>query len=988
MKKITAISLTFLLLALTAVIVSDTASSEGASGEVLIDSGNGTLTWVTATYTEGDTVGTVLKKAVESSGRTFALNGGNISVNGLETTVIGGGTGLPTFKTAGTSSLTVVSSWKVYAWGTGSWSGTADLSAIYAGGNLALGFYPAGGMPCATPGMRNPHVMIQGDSAASGNQTAVFSSGEKATVKWHNIQSDQGGSCASAVTVGDRIIVKYGSGMSATISDATVVCHNRFTGEKEWIFTYPGILYYETSTPVIVGDSVFIGSGKGYIFKIPLNGPGANNEFVTSFNGKKYTNLDFNGLSDAIPYETGATLTGSLYSTGTGSLIYDSGCIFTTASNGMVYCFNTDLNLIWSFQMGGHTYYTSPVVNGDHLFAGALNGSLYVLSKATGGTPSGKPIAETSVYAETYMGETYGSVSGIAVSGKGTEKTVFVSFGSGRGMSSNVGGIAVYGFNGLDLSKKFYDKTSFGLTPSYFASQDTPRFTGVYFAASKGLFRMDTGGSYELLNDSMYPIKAAPSLVNGKHLYLMSYTSGKFIYKVNTDGKILEYMQQPYSVMNFSTSPVVVAGDYIHASTDSGIYALFGIMEEYVEPSDDSIPWYMPIVIISLIAASILAFLYCFLRFVRKIDKPFRWIRGKMAGYVHGDDLTHNTRSRHRLRVVLLIGILGSVSMFLLGLCMGPTGTLSLGEMLSSLFSAISKGGTGLTPEEMAVFDSRLPRVLAALAVGIGLSVAGAIYQAIIRNPLVDPYIMGVSSGAGTAAVAVIAFNFTFFGIFPPHSIYLTAVTAMVGGVIAFAITMVLAEKSGGSSVNYVLAGVVVGMAFSAVQTLMLTMSGEHLTNAISWLFGSFSGVRWEQVWLIVIPAVSMSLVPLIWAKEFNLVLLGEDQAKQMGLNVRRFNRTMLILASLLTSICVAFVGIIGFVGLVIPHLCRMILGGDHRLVLPASISIGGILMMGADLLSRMVLYGQELPVGAITTIIGIPVFAYLLIRRGRMYDG
>jgi len=107
---------------------------------------------------------------------------------------------------------------------------------------------------------------------------------------------------------------------------------------------------------------------------------------------------------------------------------------------------------------------------------------------------------------------------------------------------------------------------------------------------------------------------------------------------------------------------------------------------------------------------------------------------------------------------------------------------------------------------------------------------------------------------------------------------------------------------------------------------------------------------------------------------------LGEDQAKQMGLDVRRFNRIMLILASVLTAICVAFVGIIGFVGLVIPHLCRMILGGDHRLVLPASIVLGAILMMGIP--------GIELPVGAITTVIGVPVFAYLLIRKGRMYDG
>ena len=185
-----------------------------------------------------------------------------------------------------------------------------------------------------------------------------------------------------------------------------------------------------------------------------------------------------------------------------------------------------------------------------------------------------------------------------------------------------------------------------------------------------------------------------------------------------------------------------------------------------------------------------------------------------------------------------------------------------------------------------------------------------------------------------------------------------------------------------------VLAGVVVGLVFSAIQSLILTMGSENVSGSLTWLFGSFSSVDWNEVAIVLFPALAMSLVPLIWAKEFNLILLGEDQARQMGLNVRRFNRGVLVLASVLASLCVAFVGIIGFVGLVVPHLCRMVLGGDHRLVLPSSIAFGGFLMMAADLASRMLLAGIELPVGAITTLIGVPVFAWLLIRKGRMYDG
>jgi len=199
---------------------------------------------------------------------------------------------------------------------------------------------------------------------------------------------------------------------------------------------------------------------------------------------------------------------------------------------------------------------------------------------------------------------------------------------------------------------------------------------------------------------------------------------------------------------------------------------------------------------------------------------------------------------------------------------------------------------------------------------------------------------------------------------------------------------MLLAEKAGGASINYVLAGIIIGLVFSAIQTLMLSMAGDKLNDAMSWLFGSFANIDWTEAVLVAIPAVAMSLVSLVWAKEFNLVLLGEDQARQMGLDVRRFNRWMLILASVLASVCVAFVGIVGFVGLVVPHLCRMILGGDHRLVLPASMVVGGVLMMSADLFAKMVMVPMELPVGAITTVIGAPVFAYLLIRKGRMYDG
>ncbi|MCQ2078607.1 MAG: iron chelate uptake ABC transporter family permease subunit [archaeon] len=401
-------------------------------------------------------------------------------------------------------------------------------------------------------------------------------------------------------------------------------------------------------------------------------------------------------------------------------------------------------------------------------------------------------------------------------------------------------------------------------------------------------------------------------------------------------------------------------------------------------PGKDMTLTYVGIGILVAILAVICAFL---VHIKRTQEMPvFAYIRTKLrSDNANGSKVRRN---KTRLLIVCLLGLTATFIMFLCSLAIGPTAILSLPDALSALMSAVGKHGQNLNFQEIIVYESRLPRAIATLGVGIGLSIAGCVYQAIIRNPLVDPYIMGVSSGAGTFAVAAIAANFTFFGLLANNN-FATPILAIIGGLLAFGLTLLIAEKAGGSSTNYVLAGVVIGLVFSAVQTMLLVTSDSNkLTSAMSWLFGSFANISWSTVWIVFFPALFLALVPLFWAKELNLVLLGEDQAKQMGLNVRKFNRWMLILASVLTSVCVAFVGIIGFVGMVIPHLARMVLGGDHRLVLPASIMMGGALMLFADLLAKMLMVPTELPVGAITTVIGVPVFAYLLIKKGRMYSG
>ena len=342
---------------------------------------------------------------------------------------------------------------------------------------------------------------------------------------------------------------------------------------------------------------------------------------------------------------------------------------------------------------------------------------------------------------------------------------------------------------------------------------------------------------------------------------------------------------------------------------------------------------------------------------------------------------------KKRFRIIIAVGVLFSLVTFLISISISSGGVIPLDQALSAMVSAIRKGGENLNTTELYIYYSRLPRAIAAVGVGAGLAMAGCMFQALIRNPLVDPYITGVSSGAGCLAIAVVAIGASVPFI-DTHSLYLIPAAAIIGGLLAFVITLAVAEGAGGSATNYILSGVIVGFAFASVQTVFLSMAKDNLTNVMWWLYGSFANITWENAFLVLVPAIGVSFLAMVWAREFNLFMTGEDQASQLGLNVRRFKAVMMVIASILTAVCVAFVGIIGFVGLVVPHACRMLLGSDHRLVMPASIVLGACLMLFSDLLARVLIAPTELPVGAITAMIGTPVFAYMLIRRGREYDG
>lgn len=363
----------------------------------------------------------------------------------------------------------------------------------------------------------------------------------------------------------------------------------------------------------------------------------------------------------------------------------------------------------------------------------------------------------------------------------------------------------------------------------------------------------------------------------------------------------------------------------------------------------------------------------------------FRGLRDDMVP--DDDDRSEMSIKRRRFSIILVVGIFLCAVMFMISIAISSGGIIPINEAFTALISAIQKGGQNLDTTELYIFQSRLPRTVAAIGVGAGLAIAGCMFQALIRNPLVDPYITGVSSGAGCFAIAIVVMGITLSAL-SDFSNYIIPLAAIVGGLIAFGITLAVAEGAGGSATNYILAGTIVGFAFTSVQTIFLSLEKDNLTNVMWWLYGSFANITWENAFLVLIPALGISLISMLWAREFNLFMSGEDQARQLGLNVRLFKAEMMIVASILTSICVAFVGVIGFVGLVIPHACRMLMGGDHRLIMPASIVLGACLMLFADIVARTVIAPLEIPVGAVTALIGTPVFAYMLVRRGRDYDG
>ncbi len=305
----------------------------------------------------------------------------------------------------------------------------------------------------------------------------------------------------------------------------------------------------------------------------------------------------------------------------------------------------------------------------------------------------------------------------------------------------------------------------------------------------------------------------------------------------------------------------------------------------------------------------------------------------------------------------------------------GPAG-LGPAEVWGSILHHLGFGSSPLTPlRDSIVWDLRLPRVLTAGAVGAGLALAGVVMQAITRNPLADPYLLGLSSGASLGAVAVILLG----------SALLLPFAAFVGAMAALAVTLLLAGAFGRiTPARTILAGIAVSALAGALTSLIIfwTVTGDSYREILGWLLGSLAGARWPAVAIAVIAIVVAGIPIMMSGRVLDAFAFGDTTAATLGINVPATRWIMLTAAAVLTGAMVSVSGAIGFVGLILPHAVRLMVGPRHRLLLPLSALVGASFLMWADTAARSLFEPRELPVGIVTALIGAPVFAALLARR------
>lgn len=329
---------------------------------------------------------------------------------------------------------------------------------------------------------------------------------------------------------------------------------------------------------------------------------------------------------------------------------------------------------------------------------------------------------------------------------------------------------------------------------------------------------------------------------------------------------------------------------------------------------------------------------------------------------------------------ILSVGVILAFLLFISCVISVGMGTMKISssDVLNVIISKITGINRGNMAENVAavVWNIRLPRIICAAVVGTGLAISGVIFQGILQNPLADPYTLGISTGASFGASLAIIINMNL-GIYFP-----TSVAALIGAALTLVIVITISHR--GKSLegsNLIIAGIIISSILSSGVSFIKMLAGENVNAIIFWIMGSMSAKSWGDVILVTPVVVICLVISCLMAGQLDIMALGDDNAEALGINTNRLRLIYLIIASVMTSVCVAVCGVIGFVGLIIPHLLRLWLTARNSVLMPLSALAGALLLMVADSITRIFTAG-EIPVGVLTTLIGGPFFIFIFTRR------
>lgn len=309
-----------------------------------------------------------------------------------------------------------------------------------------------------------------------------------------------------------------------------------------------------------------------------------------------------------------------------------------------------------------------------------------------------------------------------------------------------------------------------------------------------------------------------------------------------------------------------------------------------------------------------------------------------------------------------------------------------VGDVLAVVLRRLGAGIDGVSViDDRIVWQLRMPRIVGAAATGAGLAIAGAVLQSLTRNDLADPYLLGISGGATVGAVSVLVLGAGVAGMAGGAAL---SAGAFVGALLALALVLGLSTGRSGDlpPARTVLAGVAIGQICGACTSFVVMMSGDRdsARRVLAWTMGSLAGLRWTSALVLIAVALVALLVIVACAADLDAFAFGDSSASSLGVSIRRIRWLLMVGTALLTACLVAHTGAIGFVGLVVPHVVRLVCGPLHRRLLPLSALAGAVLMIWADTAARSLVEGQEIPIGVVTAVLGAPVFAFLLRRESR----